>query len=115
MTQRMSSSGWEERGTSATGGSGAGSGRAGGSGSATTAHSGKRGKFNRLQSVNLALLVDCIDFKILYEMQKILPKKTDFIDFEHLYEQQKILPKNRFHQLKESIVVAENIAKKRFH
>ena len=45
-------------------------------------------------------------------MQKILPKKTDFIDFEHLYEQQKILPKNRFHQLKESIVVAENIAKK---
>ena len=46
-TQRMSSSGWEERGTSATGGSGAGSGRAGGSGSATTAHSGRRGKFNR--------------------------------------------------------------------
>ena len=45
-------------------------------------------------------------------MQKILPKKTDFVEFEHLYEQQKNLLKNRFHQLKESIVAAENIAKK---
>ena len=70
MTQRMSSSGWEERGTSATGGSGAGSGRAGGSGSATTAHSGREGKFNRLQSVYLARLVDCVDFKIAVALSK---------------------------------------------